>query len=108
MQKQIQQNNKKLNPKEIEGEQAEKPKQEYFSIIRILQTDIPGNKKLLVGLTYIKGVSWGISNALCKILKLNPEKKILDLGKKEIKEIEDFLKNPEKLPKFLKIAGKKQ
>jgi len=45
MQKQVQQNNEKLNPKEIKGKQEEKPKQEYFSIIRILQTDIPGNKK---------------------------------------------------------------
>ena len=80
----------------------EKPKEEYFSIIRILQTDIPGNKKTLVGLTYIKGVSWAISNALCKIFKLDPEKKILDLDKKEIEIIEGFLKNPEILPEFLK------
>ena len=93
MQKQIQENKEK--PKE-------ETKEEYFSIIRIMQTDIPGNKNLLTGLTYIKGVGLGISNALCKILKLNPGKKISDLGKKEIKEIEDFLKNPEKLPEFLK------
>lgn len=106
MQKQVQQNNEKLNPKEIKGKQEEKPKQEYFSIIRILQTDVPGNKKVLVGLTYIKGVSWGISNALCKILKLDPKKKITDLDKKEIKEIEDFLKNPQNLPKFLKNRRK--
>lgn len=87
---------------EIKKKPKEETKKEYFSIIRILQTDIPGNKKTLVGLTYIKGVSWAISNALCKIFKLNPEKKISDLEKKEIKIIEDFLKNPEKLPEFLK------
>ena len=102
MRKQAQQTNRRLNPEETKEKPEEKPKQEYFSIIRILQTDIPGNKKVLVGLTYIKGVSWGISNALCKILKLDPEKKISDLDKKEIKEIEDFLKNSQILPKFLK------
>ena len=81
-------------------EQKEKPKTDYFSIIRIMQTDIPGNKKLLVGLRYIKGVSWGISNAVCRILEINPEKKIAELSKEEIEKITEFLKNP-KLPDFL-------
>ncbi len=102
MQKQEQQTKGKFNPEETKEKHEEKPKQEYFSIIRIMQTDIPGNKNVLTGLTYIKGVSWSISNALCKILKLNSKKKIMELDKKEIKEIEDFLKNPEKLPEFLK------
>jgi small subunit ribosomal protein S13 len=72
----------------------------YYSIVRILQTDIPGHKKLLTGLTYIKGVSWAISNAVCKILKLDENKKISDLSETEINQITEFLKNP-KLPKFL-------
>jgi small subunit ribosomal protein S13 len=73
---------------------------EYFSIVRILQTDIPGNKRLLVGLTYIKGISWSISNAICKIIKLDPNKKISELNETELKSIEEFLKNPT-LPPFL-------
>jgi len=72
----------------------------YASLVRILQTDIPGNKKLLVGLTYIKGISWAISNAVCKSLQMNPDRKISNLSKEEIEQIEEFLKNP-KLPKFL-------
>src|SRR3989344_2351106 len=75
-------------------------KKEYFSIIRIMQTDIPGNKNLLTGLTYIKGISWSISNAVCKILGMNPNKKIMDLTKEEIEKIIEFLNNP-KLPEFL-------
>ena len=90
---------KQSKDKKQEGKPFEK-KKEYYSIVRILQTDIPGNKKLLVGLTYIKGVGWAISNALCKIMNLNPDKKIADLDKEEIAQIEEFLKNP-KLPKFL-------
>lgn len=72
----------------------------YASIIRILQTDIPGNKKILVGLTYVKGVSWSISSAVCKILKIDPNKKIENLDRQEIEMVEEFLKNP-KLPLFL-------
>jgi small subunit ribosomal protein S13 len=78
----------------------QKPKEEYFSLVRILQTDIPGNKKVLIGLTKIKGISWAISNAIVKNLKLDTKKKIAELSDAEIKRIEEFLKNP-KLPKFL-------
>ena len=52
------------------AEQIQRAKKESGpTIVRVVQTDIPGNKKLLVGLTYIKGVSWTVSNAICKILK---------------------------------------
>ena len=79
-----------------------KENERYGSLIRILQTDIPGNKKILVGLTYIKGISWSISNVLCKVLNLDPDRKIADLDKKEIEKIIEFLNNPEKnLPEFL-------
>jgi len=86
-------------------EQIQKPKQEEkqrneFSIIRIVQTDIPGNKKILTGLTYIKGVSWAISNAICEILKIDPNKKVSDLTGADLKNITDFLSDP-KLPSFL-------
>jgi small subunit ribosomal protein S13 len=77
-----------------------KESKNYASIIRILQTDIPGNKHLLTGLTYIKGVSWAISNAICKILKMDPDKRVSDLDEKEITNITEFLNNP-KLPEYL-------
>jgi small subunit ribosomal protein S13 len=88
---------KKLKP-DFKGA-AEKSK-DYYSIVRIMQTDIPGHKKILTGLTYIKGVSWAISNAVCKILKLDENKKIAELSEKEVNSITEFLKNP-KLPRFL-------
>ena len=69
---------------------------------RILQTDIPGNKKVLTGLTYLKGVSWSISNALCKILEIDPDKKVEQLEKKEIEKITEAIGNLEKkIPRFL-------
>lgn len=75
-------------------------KKEIASIVRIMQTDVPGNKKLLVGLTYIKGISWTISNAVCKILNLDPNKKFFELNEDEIGRLTEFLKNL-KLPVFL-------
>lgn len=87
---------------ENKGEQEEKPeeKKQAFSIIRIVQTDIPGDKKVLTGLTYIKGVSWSISNAICKILRIDSDKKVQDLTKDETEKIIKFLEDP-KLPSFL-------
>ncbi|MBR9704000.1 30S ribosomal protein S13 [Candidatus Pacearchaeota archaeon] len=74
----------------------------YASIVRIMQTDIPGNKNILTGLTYIKGVSYSISNAICKIEKLDPNRNISDLNEKEIETLTSFLKNlGDKLPEFL-------
>jgi len=86
----------------MEKLETKKPeaKKESYSIVRIVQTDIPGNKKLLTGLTYIKGVSWSISNAICKILNLDSDKKISELNEKEIASIVKFLENPP-LPEFL-------
>jgi len=72
----------------------------HEKLIRISSKDIPGNLTLYAGLTRVKGVSWAISNALCKILNLDKKRKIVSLSEAEIKSIEDFLKNP-KLPKHL-------
>ena len=83
------------------GEARREPKKELASIVRIVQTDIPGHKNILTGLTYIKGISWSISNAICKILKIDNQRKISDLKEDEINRITEFLKNPE-LPNYLK------
>ncbi|MFH1326779.1 MAG: 30S ribosomal protein S13 [archaeon] len=69
-------------------------------IVRILAKDIEGGMKIYPGLTKIKGVSWGLSNAVCKKLNLDKNKKIGFLTDEEIKKISEFLKNPE-VPKYL-------
>jgi len=69
-------------------------------IVRILQTDIPGNKNVYAGLTRIKGVSWAISNAICILNKFDKKRKIESLSKEEITKIEETLKSHQ-FPKFL-------
>ncbi len=70
-------------------------------IVRIMQKDIEGGMKLYPGLTKIKGVSWSLSNAVCKKIGMDKNKKIGSLTESEIGKIEDFLKNPD-IPKYLK------
>jgi len=76
--------------------------EELVKLVRILQKDIRGDKKTYLGLCSIKGVSWNFSNAICKTLKLDKNKKIQDLSQEEIKKIEEMIMNPKGLPSYLK------
>ena len=78
---------------EIEKKQEER-------ILRILSKDIEGGMTIYAGLTKIKGVSWTLSNAICKVLKMDKDRKIGSLTKEEISKISEFIKNP-KLPSYL-------
>jgi small subunit ribosomal protein S13 len=84
-----------------------RPKEKFESaaLIRILGKDISGDKKVLVGLTKIKGISWAFSNAICKTLSIDEDKLIGDLSEDEVKSIEDFVTSPS-LPGFIKNRQK--
>ena len=69
-------------------------------VIRILSEDIEGGMKIYPGLAKIKGVSWGVSNAVCKKLDMDKNRKIGSLTQEEIKKISEFIKNP-KIPEYL-------
>jgi small subunit ribosomal protein S13 len=69
-------------------------------IIRILSEDIEGKMSIYSGLTKIKGVSWALSNAVCRSLKIDKNRKIGSLTSDEIKKISDFIRKP-KLSKHL-------
>ncbi|MCP6719195.1 MAG: 30S ribosomal protein S13 [Patescibacteria group bacterium] len=69
-------------------------------VIRILSEDIEGGMKVYPGLAKIKGVSWSVSNAVCKKLNMDKNRKIGSLTQEEIKKISEFIKNP-KIPEYL-------
>lgn len=88
--------------KKPEKEQAPKRKHEqeydeHETLVRILGYDIPGSKNVYTGLTRIKGISWTISNAACIKLGMPKSKKISELSKADIQQIEKFLRE---LPVF--------
>lgn len=85
---------KKVNP------YLQKP-EEYVKLVRILQKDIRGDKKLYRGICDIKGISWIFSNAICTLLKIDRNKKIQDLTPEEIEKVEKFVENPVGIPSFL-------
>ena len=68
--------------------------QEYRHIVRIVGKDIPGDKKLSVGLTHIKGVGYNFANAVIGALGLNANSNIGFLTESQVELIEKTLKDP--------------
>ncbi len=62
----------------MEQQKMGKPQEEEYKVIRILSKDIEGKMKIYSGLTKIKGISWALSNAICKVLGIDKEKRIGD------------------------------
>lgn len=92
-------------PAEAVKPEYKKPEEKHETLVRILQTDIPGNKNVYVGLTRIKGISFAMSNAICHLLKIDKSKKIVDLNKEEIDSITEAVKN-QGIPTFLRNRRK--
>jgi len=63
-------------------------------MVRIVGNDIPGEKKMIVGLTQIRGVGYMFANTILNILKINPDQRIGYLSPEQIKSIENVVKNP--------------
>lgn len=88
-----------------EKKEYKRKKVEEVTLVRVLGKDIRGDIKIKSALTKINGISWAVSNAVCKILELDGSMKIQDFSKDELARIEDFMKAPE-LPAFLKNRRK--
>ncbi len=76
--------------------------QEYSHIIRIVGNDIPGDKKIIVGLTQIRGIGYNFANAILDTLKINPNSVMGYLSDSQVKTIEKILEDPisANLPKW--------
>lgn len=58
---------------------------------RIAGVDIPNNKRLEVGLTYIYGIGRSLSKKIVTDLGLDPSKKVADLTEQEISSIRKYI-----------------
>jgi len=68
--------------------------QEYRHIVRIVGNDIPGERKLLVGLTQIKGIGYNFAIAVCDTLKINTNSNIGNLTDANVQAIEKLITDP--------------
>ncbi len=70
---------------------------EFKYIVRIAGTDIDGRLKVAYGLSEIKGVGYNLALAMCRLLGIDPEKRIGFLTDAEIRKIESALSDPVKI-----------
>ncbi|MDC4218471.1 MAG: 30S ribosomal protein S13 [Candidatus Nitrosopumilus limneticus] len=68
--------------------------QEFRYIVRIVGNDIPGERKLIVGLTQIKGIGYNFANSIAATLKINSNSNIGHLTDANVQAIEKLILNP--------------
>ncbi|MBS3107455.1 30S ribosomal protein S13 [Candidatus Woesearchaeota archaeon] len=75
----------------------------FKGLVRIVDTNVPGEKNLVQALIKIKGVGSIYANAVIRTAKLNPLGKIGDLSDEQIKHLEGIIKNPlnHNIPSFI-------
>lgn len=60
---------------------------------RVIGTDIPDNKRLVISLTYIYGIGGRRAEELCEKLGLDPNQRTLKLTQDDIARINSFLQS---------------
>lgn len=79
---------------EKRGLKRTKEKHRMRMIIRVLGTDLDGEKDVAHAILKIKGVSHSFANAICKTAKIDPNKKLGSFTESEIAELEKAIKEP--------------
>jgi small subunit ribosomal protein S13 len=89
---------KTRNLEEQKTEKAEKTKKQqdkdFKHIVRIINTDIPGEKPTIIALQNIKGVGFAMANAVCRVANIEPNVKIGNLSEAQTEKIQQILTNP--------------
>ena len=57
--------------------------------------DIPGEKKMVIGLTQIKGIGYNFATAILDTLKINTNSNIGNLSDSDVQAIEKLITDPQ-------------
>ena len=68
--------------------------QDYNHIVRIVGNDIPGERKIIIGLTQIKGIGYNFATAILDSLKINPNSSVGYLSDSDVQAIEKLITDP--------------
>jgi len=70
---------------------------EFRYIVRIANTDLNGNKKVVDALRNIRGISFMFSNMICSLTGIKKKSIVGNLNDSEISKLDEAIRNPEKL-----------
>lgn len=74
---------------------------EFKHIVRILNTDLDGNKKTVDALRKLHGVSFMYANAVCIVAGVSKDEKIGEIPEANVQKLETIIKNPAGIPAWL-------
>jgi len=66
-------------------------------LARIAGVDLPKNKRVEIGLTYIYGIGLSVSKKILGHLKINPDTKVESLSESEVRDIRKIIDNEYKV-----------
>ncbi len=69
---------------------------------RIAGVNLPPNKRVEIGLTYIFGIGRSLSNQILKTVGVNPDKRVKDLTSQEVEKIKEIIEKNYKVEGELK------
>ncbi len=69
---------------------------EFRHIVRVVGTDLDGSKKIVYGITRIRGIGPSYAAAVVKAAELRPDMRVGSLTEDEVDRIEDVVANPTK------------
>ena len=61
-------------------------------MVRIAGVDLPPNKRIEIGLTYLFGISHSLSSKIIKLTRIDPKTKVKDLSEPDVVKIREVLK----------------
>ena len=61
-------------------------------MVRIAGVDLPPNKRIEIGLTYLFGISHSLSSKIIKLTRIDPKTKVKDLSEPDVVKIREALK----------------
>ena len=71
----------------------EQEEQQFKHIVRLANTDIDGNKKLIDALRKIKGIGFAVANAVCHLAQVDAMKKAGYMLPEEVKKVDTVIAN---------------
>jgi len=71
--------------------------QEYRHIVRIAGKDVPGAKKMIIGVSQVRGIGYNFAKAILDLLKIDQNSNVGFLTESQVDSIEKAMRNPSSL-----------
>ena len=68
--------------------------QEYRHIVRIAGKDVPGAKKMIIGVSQVRGIGYNFAKSILDVLKIDQNSNIGFLTESQVEQIEKVMKDP--------------